>query len=152
MVLWLCNPHYIRDVVVPTVREGCERAGRDPAAFDVVAAVPAAVTDDKDAAYRAIRRDLLTYFSLPFYRSMIERSGFAEDIAGFDAAARSGDRGAMAGAISEAFLRSLAAVGDGAAVSAGLRAYFDAGATSPCVGPISRTDVEATLRAAVAAA
>jgi hypothetical protein len=24
--------------------------------------------------------------------------------------------------------------------------YFDAGATSPCVGPIAKTDFEATLR------
>ena len=28
-----------------------------------------------------MRKDLLTYFSLPFYRAMIERSGFEDDIA-----------------------------------------------------------------------
>src|SRR3954471_7017270 len=28
-MLWLCNPNYIRDVVVPEVRAGRERAGRD---------------------------------------------------------------------------------------------------------------------------
>ena len=50
VVLWLCNPNYIRDVVVPTVREGCVKAGRDPEAFDVVAAVPSAVTGDPQAA------------------------------------------------------------------------------------------------------
>jgi len=30
----------------------------------------------------------------------------------------------------------------------GVRRYLEAGATSPCVGPIPRTDFEATLRAA----
>ncbi|MSW95451.1 MAG: LLM class flavin-dependent oxidoreductase, partial [Actinobacteria bacterium] len=28
VVLWLCSPQYVRDVVVPSVREGRERAGR----------------------------------------------------------------------------------------------------------------------------
>ena len=46
VVLWLCNPHYIRDVVVPTVGEGRRRAGKELEGFDIVAAVPSAVTDD----------------------------------------------------------------------------------------------------------
>jgi hypothetical protein len=36
----------------------------------------------------AIPGELLTYLSLPFYRAMIERSGYGEDIAAFDAANR----------------------------------------------------------------
>ena len=44
VVLWLCNPHYIRDVVVPTVREGREKAGKNMDGFDIVAAVPSAVS------------------------------------------------------------------------------------------------------------
>ena len=28
VMLWLCNPEYIRDVVVPEVRAGRERAGK----------------------------------------------------------------------------------------------------------------------------
>ena len=47
--------------------------------FDIVAAVPAAVTDDRDGAYQTMRGDLITYWSLPFYRAMIERSGFDPD-------------------------------------------------------------------------
>jgi len=150
VMLWLCNAPYVRDVVVPCVREGRERAGKTLEGFDIVPAVPSAVTDDTDAVYGTLRRDLIPYFGLPFYRAMIERSGFGDAIAAFDEAAKSGDGAAMAGAISEDFLRSLAAVGDEAAVGAGVRAYFEAGATSPCVGPISRTDVEATLRTAIA--
>jgi len=41
--------------------------------FDIVAAVPAAATDDRKAAYETIRAELITYWSLPFYRAMIER-------------------------------------------------------------------------------
>ena len=57
-----------------------------------------------------MRREVLPYFGLPFYRAMLERSGFEAEIAAFDAAA--GDLEAMQAAISERFLDELAAVGE----------------------------------------
>jgi probable F420-dependent oxidoreductase len=146
VILWLCNPSYIRDVVVPAVTEGRERAQLPLAGFDIVPAIPAALTADRAAAYATMRGELLTYFSLPFYRAMIERTGFGEEIATFDAAV--GDVDAMKAAISDRFLDELTAIGDEAAVRAGVERYRTAGATSPCVGPIGGSDVEATLRAA----
>ena len=77
---------------------------------------------------------------------MLERSGYGAAIAAFDAA--QGDTGAMRAAISDEFLNALTAVGDGRAVQHGVERYRDAGVTLPCVGPISRADFEATLRAA----
>jgi hypothetical protein len=130
------------------VTKGREKAGKTLEGFDVVAAVPSAVTDDLDAVYATMRRDLLTYFSLPFYRAMIERSGFEDDIAAFDAAAGKGDPDAMGAAISDRFLAALTATGSEGDVRAGIDRYRQAGTTSPCVGPIPRTDFEATLRAA----
>jgi alkanesulfonate monooxygenase SsuD/methylene tetrahydromethanopterin reductase-like flavin-dependent oxidoreductase (luciferase family) len=143
--LWLCNPDYIRDVVVPEVTTGRERAGKTLDGFDIVAAVPTGLTNDPPSAYEAMRRDLLPYFGLPFYRAMLERSGFEADIAAYDAAV--GDVEKMQAAISTEFLEVLTAAGDEAAVRAGIRRYQEAGATSPCVGPIAGTDFEATLRA-----
>src|SRR3712207_7286083 len=40
VMLWLCNAPYVRDVVLPCVREGRERAGLPLQGFDVVPAVP----------------------------------------------------------------------------------------------------------------
>ena len=117
VMLWLCNPSYIREVVVPAVREGREQAGRTLDDFEIVAAVPGALTDDRGGAYDAIRGELLTYFSLPFYRTLLERSGYREDIAAFDGA--QGDATAMRSAISDRFLDALTAVGDEDAVRAG---------------------------------
>jgi len=151
VILWLCTPDYIRDVVVPEIATGRERAGRSVDGFDVVAAVPSACTDDRDGAYTAMRRDLLIYFGLPFYRAMIERSGFGDEIAAFDEAAAGGDAEAMQAAISDRFLEALTAVGDAETVQGGVRRYLDAGAVSPCVGPIPKTDFEQTLRAAAPA-
>jgi alkanesulfonate monooxygenase SsuD/methylene tetrahydromethanopterin reductase-like flavin-dependent oxidoreductase (luciferase family) len=148
VILWLCNPSYIRDVVVPEVATGRERAGKTLDGFDIVAAVPGAMVDDPAEAFASMRKDLLPYFGLPFYRAMLERSGFGDDIARFDEAAARGDGDAMGQAISEDFLRVVTAVGDGRGVREGVERYSAAGATSPCVGPIARTDFESTLRAA----
>src|SRR3954452_6951987 len=104
VILWLCNPEYIERVVVPEVRTGRERAGKTLDGFDIVPAVPAAATDDPQVAWSAMRRDLLVYFGLPFYRAMLERSGYEDDIAAFDEAAGRGDAEAMQAAISERFL------------------------------------------------
>jgi probable F420-dependent oxidoreductase len=149
VILWLCCPSYIRDVVIPEVTAGRERAGRPLKGFDVVAAVPAAVVADPAEAHAALRRELLPYFGLPFYRAMIERSGFGEEIAAFDTAAGANDLEAMQAAISTRFLDELAAVGDAAQVRTGIERYRAAGAGSPCVGAVARTDFEATLRAGV---
>jgi len=129
------------------VRAGRERAGLTLEGFDVVPAVPAALTDDPRGAYAAMRKDLIPYFGLPFYRKMIERTGFASDIEAYDRAG--GDLEAMQAAVSEGFLDELTAVGDESALSAGVERYREAGASSPCIGPIPRTDFEATLRAGI---
>src|SRR3954452_7893203 len=57
VMLWLCNPAYVRDVVVPEVRAGRERAGKSLEGFDIVAAVPSAVVDDRESAYETMRND-----------------------------------------------------------------------------------------------
>jgi alkanesulfonate monooxygenase SsuD/methylene tetrahydromethanopterin reductase-like flavin-dependent oxidoreductase (luciferase family) len=146
VILWLCTPDYIRDVVVPEVTAGRQRAGKTLDGFDIVAAVPSALTEDVAGAYEAMRSDLVPYFGLPFYRAMIERSGFGPEIASFDAAGGDFDR--MRAAISDDFLAALTAAGDESAVRAGLDRYAQAGTTTPAVGPIPKTDFAATLSAA----
>jgi F420-dependent oxidoreductase-like protein len=147
VILWLCNPDYIRDVVIPEVTKGRERAGKGIEGFDVVAAVPAAVTDDAPSARARMRADLIPYFSLPFYRAMLERSGFGDDIAGFDEGMQKGDQEGALASISDDFLKTLTAMGTEEAATATIERYRDAGATSPCLGGVPGTDFDATLRA-----
>jgi alkanesulfonate monooxygenase SsuD/methylene tetrahydromethanopterin reductase-like flavin-dependent oxidoreductase (luciferase family) len=139
VVLWLCNPEYIRNTVVPMVAEGRAKAGKPADGFDIVAAVPAAVTAEPDQAKAQLRSELIPYFSLPFYRKMIELSGYGEDLAGFD------ERGPDA--ISDDFITNLAAIGTAEQAAATVRRYAERGATSPCIGGISKTDVDTTLEA-----
>ena len=128
LVLWLCNPNYIRDVVVPTVREGRAKAGRDADGFDIVAAVPSAVTDDPGAARDRLRQELVPYFNLPYYRAMLERSGLDPDAGPTDD-----------------FIDLLGAIGSADEARASVRRYAEAGTTSPCVGGISGSDFDRTL-------
>ena len=130
VVLWLCNPNYIRDVVIPTVREGRAKAGRDLDGFDIVAAVPSAVTDDPAAAREQLRGEVAPYFNLPYYRAMLERSGLDPDAGPTDD-----------------FLDLLGAIGSPDKARASVRRYADSGATSPCIGGISGTDFDATIEA-----
>jgi F420-dependent oxidoreductase-like protein len=128
VVLWLCVPEYIREVVVPSVAEGRAKAGKPLEGFDIVAAVPAAVTGEPEQARQNLTRELGPYFALPFYLKMLERSGFGDQI-------------------SDDFLASLAAIGPGEQAIATVRRYAEAGATSPCIGGIPKTDFDGTLEA-----
>jgi alkanesulfonate monooxygenase SsuD/methylene tetrahydromethanopterin reductase-like flavin-dependent oxidoreductase (luciferase family) len=142
VMLWLCNPSYIAEVVVPAITEGRERAGKGLEGFDVVAAVPAAVTGEPGEARARLRNELARYFSLPFYRAMLERSGYERDVKGFD------DVGMEA--ISDTFLEALAAIGTAEDAAASVRRYRDAGVTSPAIGPVARTDFDVTLESLAA--
>ena len=147
VMLWLCNPDYIRETVIPEVTKGRQRAGKGLDGFDVVAAVPVAATADPEAARDAFRKDLIPYASLPFYRAMLERSGFAGDLAAFDAGMAAGEpQRAMAG-LSDDLLASLAGIGDADAVRAKVREYQDAGAVSPCIGGIPGAGFDDALEA-----
>ena len=147
VMLWLCNPDYIRETVIPEVAKGRERAGKAIDGFDVVAAVPVGVSDDPDKARNAFRKDLIPYASLPFYRSMLERSGFGDDLAAFDAGMAAGEpERAMAG-LSDELLGSLAGIGADEDARAKVREYQDAGATSPCIGGIPGAGFDAALEA-----
>ena len=141
VMLWLCNADYIRDVVVPEVPSGRERAGKPLEGFDIVAAVPCGAsptTPPRSAS--ACARSSIPYFSLPFYRAMLERSGYEADIAAFD---EKGPEG-----IGDDFIGDLAGIGEPGDIRATIEAYFAAGATSPCVGGIGGADFDGTLDAA----
>jgi len=147
VVLWACPSSYVREVVVPEVAAGRRAAGKDPAGFDVVAAVPTA-TGDTDLAFTGIRDELHRYFGLPFYRAMFAAAGYAADVASYDAAA--GNREAQLAAIGESFLQDLCAIGDTSAVAGAIQRYREAGAVNPMLTHIRGTDFAATLRAAAA--
>jgi F420-dependent oxidoreductase-like protein len=127
VVLWLCPPAYVRDVAVPALARGRQRAGKTLDGFEVVAAVPLAVTDDRAGAREAFRDELARYAALPFYRAMLERSGLGAHLAAFD----------RDGRVPAALAEALGAVGPAAEGRALVAAYREAGVTLPAIRPIT---------------
>jgi F420-dependent oxidoreductase-like protein len=147
VMLWLCSPDYIRDVVIPHVREGREKAGKTMDGFDVVAAVPVGLTDNVAAARDSMRQQLVTYASLPFYRVMLEGSGFGDDLVVFDEGMKAGDVERAKAGLSDAMIDALAGIGAADDVRGAVERYRAAGTTSPCVGSVPGTDFDAGLDA-----
>ncbi|MET0823374.1 MAG: LLM class flavin-dependent oxidoreductase [Solirubrobacterales bacterium] len=147
VMLWLCCPSYIESTVVPALREGVEASGRPFEDYDVVAAVPTAITDDPEAARATLRQDLIPYASLPFYRAMLESSGFAEELAAFDEGMAAGDIERAKAGLSDRMLDELAGIGSAEQVKEAVERYRAAGATSPGIGGLRRTDFDAALEA-----
>ena len=129
-ILWLCSPSYVRDVALPAFERGRRRAGKTLDGFEIVAAVPLAVTDDPVGAGKAFRGELTRYVQQPFYRAMMERSGLADALGRFDAS----------GETPEAIAEALGGVGDAATARAYVQAYRDAGVTLPVIRPITFPD------------
>jgi probable F420-dependent oxidoreductase len=147
VMLWLCNPDYIRDVVVPIVREGRERAGKSLDGFDIVPAVTVALMDDPEEGRATMRQELVTYASLPFYRAMLERSGFGDDLAAFDEGMQAGDVERAKAGLSDGLIDSLAGIGSEEDVRGAVERYRAAGATSPSIDGLPRSDFDGALRA-----
>jgi len=147
VVLWLCAPAYIRDKAIPAIKRGRQRAGKPLEGFEIVAAVPAALTVDKPAGTTLFKAELMRYLALPFYRAMLEGSGFAADLAAFDRAPRPD-------AVSDRLAAALGAVGDFKTVSAFVTAHREAGVTLPAIRPIGFPDAAhyvPTVEAAITA-
>ena len=130
VILWLCPPAYVREVAVPALTRGRRRAGRPLEGFEVVAAVPLAVTDDRAAALSAFRGELTRYATLPFYRAMLESAGLGAELAAFD----------RDGVVPASMAEALGAVGPAETARACVEAYRRAGVTLPAVRPITFPD------------
>jgi hypothetical protein len=78
---------------------------------------------------------------------MIERSGYEDDVAGFDAGMSDGDPEAAVAAISDRFLKTLTAIGSQSDAVESVERYLEVGTTSPCIGAVAQTDFDATLEA-----
>lgn len=138
VILWLCTPAYIQDVAVPALSRGRARARKSLEGFEIVAAVPVALTTDAKAATGLFKEELVRYLLLPFYRAMLTASGFGEALAAFD---QSKDRAASpAQAVPDQLVRALSGIGDRNVVHAYAAAYRQAGVTLPAIRPIGFSD------------
>jgi F420-dependent oxidoreductase-like protein len=135
--LWMCAPDYIREVVVPTVRRGREKAGKTMEGFEVETAIPVSITTDRAAALATFRTTAERYASLPFYRKVLDRT-FPD----------------MSDSPNDRILGALAGIGEIGEVRASIERFQEAGVTLPVVMPFAGHEgaagFEATLEALAA--
>jgi alkanesulfonate monooxygenase SsuD/methylene tetrahydromethanopterin reductase-like flavin-dependent oxidoreductase (luciferase family) len=157
VLLWMCNPRYIAEVVVPEVARGRELAGRSMASFSIVPSIPCGYGRDIQALRRDYASQVRHNLRLPFYRAVIARGGYDDTLAALDEVdsyealnepvgtetlERLGD---------SRFVADIAAVGGVEEIAVKLREYRDAGATVAGINPVRIAEFDQTLEAAARA-
>jgi F420-dependent oxidoreductase-like protein len=110
---YLAGPRTIAEFIEPTIAKAAADAGRPKPR--IIAAVPALVSDDVDAARALAAEQLSFYETIPSYQKVIAREGLDS-------------------------VADLAAVGPAESVARQLRSYLDSGATDVVLSAVNRTD------------
>jgi 5,10-methylenetetrahydromethanopterin reductase len=74
---WMTGPKTLAEHIVPTLREAAAEAGRAETDVRVAASLPVSVTDDVEGARAQAAKGFAVYATLPSYRAMLDREGFA---------------------------------------------------------------------------
>jgi F420-dependent oxidoreductase-like protein len=133
-ITWICPASFVRDVALPALRAGAERAGRT--APPLVMHVPVAVHEDAGAVREAVRAGYGGYLRTISYPAMLADAGFPE---------------AREGQWSDAMIDAVVVHGGEAAVAERLQGLFRMGVSELIVSPVAvgadgRAAVERTLR------
>jgi alkanesulfonate monooxygenase SsuD/methylene tetrahydromethanopterin reductase-like flavin-dependent oxidoreductase (luciferase family) len=157
VVLWMCNPQYIAEVVVPAVAEGRERAGKPLGGFEIVASVPCGPGGDAALMRRTYAKQVLHNLRLPFYRAVLGRGGYTDvlevldEVDSYEALAEPVGDEALQRLGDSSFVADIAAVGSADTIAAKLEDYAAAGTTIAGINPVRIDAFDATLEAAAAA-
>jgi alkanesulfonate monooxygenase SsuD/methylene tetrahydromethanopterin reductase-like flavin-dependent oxidoreductase (luciferase family) len=136
VILWLCTPSYVNDVVMPSLRAGWARrpAGHD--GFGVVLILPALVSPQPEQDRDCGRNMLNGYLRIENYQKLLTASGFGDDVRSLR--------------VSDAMIDDLCAIGSARTVQERIAAYHEAGVTEIALNPLEEKDFVATIEAGVA--
>jgi alkanesulfonate monooxygenase SsuD/methylene tetrahydromethanopterin reductase-like flavin-dependent oxidoreductase (luciferase family) len=133
-ISWVCPGVYLRDVALPAMRAGAEKAGRPVP--PLLAHAPICVHGKPDEVRAAVQQQLANYVRLPFYIQMFTAAGFPE---------------AAAGTWSDAMIEAIVLSGEESRVADRLQELFALGASEILVSPLlvgsdRAASLERTLR------
>jgi 5,10-methylenetetrahydromethanopterin reductase len=144
------SPEYAANAIA-LLREGSERAGRDPGRLKVAQLINTSIEDDASRAVDAIRWEIaskFTFRSTPRAKLTVgEPTIDRADLPRFEAALAEGGKDALARALPESYVRGLSATGTVADVRDRVQRYRDAGVHLPLVRPAAPHQLDALLRA-----
>jgi alkanesulfonate monooxygenase SsuD/methylene tetrahydromethanopterin reductase-like flavin-dependent oxidoreductase (luciferase family) len=128
---------YLRDVVMPNLAIGAERAGRSLDGFEVGVGLPAIVGGDE--ALDQIKGQVVMFAtaldSSPAYAASFERAGFGDEAQEIRDRVRAGDVAGALGHVTPEMADAMTLVGSGDHVRGRIDDYFGAGATSVVLNP-----------------
>ena len=137
----MANPAEVRRII-GEVRQGAHEAGKDPAALEFIVKVRCSVAADHAAGRAALSR-VITFYSLAdFYKELLGRMGFADEVDAMRAAWKASGFHAARALISDRLFNSVPMIAATSVdeVRERLQPYIDAGATRICIPYIPNSE------------
>ena len=137
----MANPGEIRRIA-EQAREGAKQAGKDPAAVEIICKVRCSIAKDRAQAREALSHALTYYALADYYRDLLTRMGFGEEIEAMRAAWKSGGFHAARRLITDRLFEGLpmAAATSVAEVWEKIKPYEEAGATRMILPYVAQSD------------
>ena len=126
----MANPSEIRRIT-EDVNEGAREAGRDPAQLEIICKIRCSIASSTGAARDALSHALTYYALADYYRDLLARMGFADEVQAMRAAWKSGGFHAARNLVSDRLFDGLPLIAATSAreVVEQMKPYLDAGAT-----------------------
>ena len=118
-ISWICPGTYLRDVALPAMEAGAQRAGRETP--PLIAHAPVCVHDNPEEVRAAVREQIMNP-RLPYYQRMLVAAGYPE---------------ATAGVWSDAMIDGAVIWGDEAQAAERIAELFAFGATEVLASPVT---------------
>jgi alkanesulfonate monooxygenase SsuD/methylene tetrahydromethanopterin reductase-like flavin-dependent oxidoreductase (luciferase family) len=135
---WFQSLEYVRDVTMPALRRGAERAGRSLDGFEATVGFPAVVTED-DSGVELAKGQAMMYAtalgSAPAYLESARAAGFGDTAQAIGERVRAGDLRGAVRLVPDEMVDALLMAGSAERVRARIDAYLDAGLTAVHVLP-----------------
>ncbi len=135
---WFQSVEYVRDVTMPALRRGAERAGRSLDGFDATVGFPAVVTRD-DSGLEQAKGQVMMYASAlgsaPAYLESARAAGFGAEAEAIGERVRAGDLHGAVAQVTDEMAAALVMAGSADRVRARIERYREAGLTGVHVLP-----------------
>ena len=129
---------YLRDVVLPGLRAGAERAGRALEDIDVVCGFPSLVTED-GSGLQGIRGQVVMFAtaggSSPEYEKSFAAAGFGDQVRAIQERVAAGDAAGALTLVTDEMADAVTIAGSGEHARARIEAYREAGLGSVALNP-----------------
>jgi alkanesulfonate monooxygenase SsuD/methylene tetrahydromethanopterin reductase-like flavin-dependent oxidoreductase (luciferase family) len=138
MIGWFQSLEYVRDVTMPALRRGAERAGRSLDDFEATVGFPAVVTQD-DSGVELAKGQAMMYAtalgSAPAYLESARAAGFGDAAEAIGERVRAGDLRGAVGLVPDEMVDALLMAGSAQRIRARIDSYLDAGLSAVHVLP-----------------